>query len=87
MGYYTQAHADEHQEDYDVSDSDFDRGSESSEDDIEAAEEYLLEQESIKAKKRDRAILKIRHAIEDYQERKRLKDEIDYLSEDSKDEG
>lgn len=87
MGYYSQAHSDDQSDDFDVSDSGFDETSHDSDTEIQAAEEYLLEQESLKAKKRDRAILKIRHAIEDYQERKKLKDEFDYLSSDSKDVG
>jgi hypothetical protein len=85
MGYFTQAHTEDSNESFDASETkDFDTSDEEFSDaEIEAAEAYLLQQASIKAKNRERAILKIRHAIEDYQERKRLKDEFDYLSEDS----
>ena len=87
MGYFTQAHADDNHDEFDASDTGgFEEISETANDELEAAEEYILEQESVKAKKKDRAILKIRHAIEDYQERKRLKKELDYLSEDSSDD-
>ena len=63
MGYLTQSHSDERQEDIDASDVDgFDEITDTADSELQAAEAYLLNQESIKAKKHDRAILKIRHA-------------------------
>lgn len=81
MGYFSHKHDDSSEEFETKSSVTEEDSGYSAEDDIEAVEEYILEQESEKAKKRERAILKIRHAIEDYKERKRLRDEIDYLSE------
>ncbi len=84
MGYYTHEHNDENSDHFESSDGgDFESPEEFTDAEIEAAEAYLLEQASLKAKSRERAILKIRHAIEDYQERKRLKDDFDYLSDES----
>lgn len=81
MGYYSRGH-DESNDEYETkaTSSDEEAGY-NAEDDIEVVEEYILEQESENAKKRERAILKIRHAIEDYREHKKLKAEIDYLFE------
>lgn len=87
MGYFTHEHTNENNEQYDASDNaDYDAAGDFTDEEIEAAEAYLLEQASLKAKSRERAILKIRHAIEDYQERKRLKEELDYLSEEGDEE-